>query len=79
MVEEYLERTKRIWFLRAKTLVSRTCLIYLSLDIFESGPCISEKYFTARLQKTDLLEYGAPNWSMHLSGEKEAAFGNLSF
>ncbi|CZR59486.1 uncharacterized protein PAC_09378 [Phialocephala subalpina] len=51
--------------------IARTCLTYLSYDVFSEGPCTHDIHFSARLGKYPLLEYAAHHWGDHARGEPE--------
>ncbi|KAB5570506.1 ankyrin repeat-containing domain protein [Coniochaeta sp. 2T2.1] len=63
--QEYLNRTKGRWFPRAATLISSTCVTYLSYDVFASGICTSMDEYVERLSLYPLYSYAACNWGYH--------------
>ncbi|KAI9803499.1 MAG: hypothetical protein M1825_001842 [Sarcosagium campestre] len=63
--QEYLERTQKCWFPEAETDIANTCVTYLSFDTFESGLCLTDEEFEARLRKNALYDYAARNWGHH--------------
>ncbi|KAF3185787.1 hypothetical protein TWF788_003836 [Orbilia oligospora] len=45
--------------------ITETCITYLSFDAFQTGYCISDSEFTARLKLYPLYGYAAQNWGNH--------------
>jgi ankyrin repeat protein len=43
-----------------------SCLTYLQLDDFDSGPCVSEHELENRLARFPLLDYAATSWFLHV-------------
>lgn len=60
--QDYFERTQRFWFPNAELDILKTCMTYLSFEIFESGFCTYGSEFEARLQSNPLYEFAAQNW-----------------
>ncbi|KAF8532214.1 hypothetical protein BDD12DRAFT_920271, partial [Trichophaea hybrida] len=75
-VQEYLlrkENTMHQDLLPEKTIHSNadfelatSCIAYLSLDVFDEGPCVTEVSFVRRLEKHPLLDYASRNLHSHL-------------
>ena len=63
--QEYFERIRLSWAPDAQTEITRTCLTYLSFNAFQSGPCMNDQDFEARLQQNVLLDYAARYWGCH--------------
>ncbi|EAW17806.1 uncharacterized protein NFIA_077420 [Aspergillus fischeri NRRL 181] len=63
--QEYFERTSSTWFPNAHADITKTCVTYLSFDIFGTGPSPSETDFKARVQSNILYPYAAQNWGDH--------------
>jgi hypothetical protein len=63
--QEYFERTWNSWFPNAQTDITKTCITYLLFDAFETGFCLTDKEFEARLQSNVLCDYAARNWGYH--------------
>ncbi|KAN0102723.1 hypothetical protein V8E51_011036 [Hyaloscypha variabilis] len=63
--QEYLERTRRHWFLDAESEITTVCVTYLSFAIFRSGICPTDKDFKQRLQSNKLYDYASNNWGHH--------------
>ena len=64
-VEEYFKREKQAWFPNADSQIAETCLIYLSFDIFKTGPCSSPDEVRTRLRQNCFLKYASQNWGHH--------------
>ena len=52
--------------------IANTCLDYLSLEEFTSGPCESEALLETRLANFPFLAYAAPNWGEHVCSNQES-------
>jgi len=63
--QEYFERTQKRWFPDAETDITKTCVTYLSFNVFGTGTCVTDKEFEARLQENVLYDYAARNWGYH--------------
>ena len=55
----------------ADTHISKTCLAYLSFDVFGGGLCTSNAELKAHLQLYPFLNYAALHWAYHLRGNPE--------
>lgn len=64
-VEEYFRETKTKWFPDADNQIAKTCLTYLSFDVFESGRCLSDQALEARVRENCFLSYAASHWGHH--------------
>ncbi|KAF2179509.1 hypothetical protein K469DRAFT_300743 [Zopfia rhizophila CBS 207.26] len=69
--QEYFERTWTSWFPDAQDDITITCVTYLSFDTFESGFCLTDEEFEARLRSNALYDYAARNWGYHAHATKE--------
>ncbi|KAF3291535.1 hypothetical protein TWF970_000749 [Orbilia oligospora] len=63
--QEYLEREKELWFLHPHSSIAKVCTIYLSYDVFKSGPCKSEEGLEERLGLNPLYRYATDNLGYH--------------
>jgi ankyrin repeat protein len=63
--QEYFERTQEKWFPNADVSVAKTCITYLSFDVFETGFCPTDEDFEKRLLLNPLFDYAARNWGHH--------------
>ncbi|KAJ4859190.1 ankyrin repeats (3 copies) domain-containing protein [Trichoderma breve] len=68
---EYLEQTRNSWFPGAEESILRSCLTYLSFEIFKSGHCRSDEGFEHRIGSFPLFHYAANHWECHLSHNTE--------
>lgn len=64
--QEYLQRTCDTWFPNANHEIARTCLTYLSFDVFKAGSCSTDQEFETRLYQYPLYNYAAENWGLHI-------------
>jgi hypothetical protein len=64
-VQEYFRRQRMKLFPLGEQSITKTCLIYLSFDVFSQGYCASDKDFEARLQHYPFLNYAARYWGYH--------------
>lgn len=60
--QEYFARTQTRWFPNAQTVVGTALITYLSFHAFETGFCLTDKEFKARLRLNLLYDYAARNW-----------------
>ncbi|OJJ79091.1 uncharacterized protein ASPGLDRAFT_30117 [Aspergillus glaucus CBS 516.65] len=66
MTQDYFEARKKYWFPDAESNFTIICVTYLSFNYtFESGPCLTDEEFEARLQQNPLYNYAAQNWGYH--------------
>ncbi|KAH8692876.1 ankyrin repeat-containing domain protein [Talaromyces proteolyticus] len=61
----YLLRTANVWFPNAQAYISRTCITYLSFEVFGAGPSLSEESLKDRLSSNTLYDYTTRNWGHH--------------
>ncbi|KAK4164121.1 ubiquitin-conjugating enzyme E2 4 [Cladorrhinum sp. PSN259] len=64
--QEYFLRTQEHWFPSANERLATVCLTYLSLGVFSTGFCESNKDFEHRVQTYPLYTYASVNWSRHV-------------
>ncbi|KAL6799179.1 ankyrin repeat-containing domain protein [Trichoderma sp. SZMC 28013] len=65
-VQEYFEQTWGTWFPNAQTDIAKTCITYLSFDIFKAGASLTDEVFEAKIQLNILYDYAACNWGHHV-------------
>ena len=65
-LQEYLENNRGTLVPDSEVEMARTCLTYLSFDVFGSGPCIDGEALDQRLQAYQFLEYASHNWGHHV-------------
>ncbi|KAJ5383019.1 hypothetical protein N7517_000930 [Penicillium concentricum] len=63
--KEYFERRLDQWFPDIHRLITSACLAYMSLDVFNQGPCETEEDMDDRLSKYPFYKYSAQNWGHH--------------
>ena len=63
--QEYFERTRNHWFPDAEADITKSCVSYLSLDIFGSRSCQIYSDLHDLLASNKLLSYAACNWGHH--------------
>ncbi|OJJ40823.1 hypothetical protein ASPWEDRAFT_235243 [Aspergillus wentii DTO 134E9] len=68
-VKEYFERTAQ--FPDAEDTISKTCIRYLSFQIFDTGFCSTDDEFEIRLRNNSLYAYSAQYWGYHKSTSHE--------
>jgi hypothetical protein len=73
--QEFFERTLKDWFPDAHSDITKTCITYLSFDIFETGYSLTKDALMERLKLNILYDYAARNWGYHagqssIEGEK---------
>lgn len=64
-LQEYLENNSGKLVPDPEVEMARTCLTYLSFDVFGNGPCIDEEALDQRLQVYQFLDYASHNWGHH--------------
>lgn len=69
-VREYL-MSKHISELLTEIDLAKTCLIYLSFDVFEEGACADMKSYTDRLRHHPFSTYAADYWGSYMRGDGE--------
>ena len=65
-MQEYFESTLQTWAPDAQAAISRTCLTYLSFDVFRAGPCSTGEDVAERCQRNVLFDYAARYWGTHV-------------
>ncbi|OAR03155.1 hypothetical protein LLEC1_07140 [Akanthomyces lecanii] len=63
--QEYLKRTRERWFQDPESVITTTCVTYLSFINFASGFCKTDRKFEERLQSNPFYDYAARNWGHH--------------
>lgn len=69
--QEYFERRAAQHFPSARKEILHSCLNYLLLNEFNSGPCSTDQRTETRLEKWPFLQYAAKFWGYHARGELE--------
>ncbi|KLJ13510.1 hypothetical protein EMPG_11549 [Blastomyces silverae] len=65
--QEYLERTQMNSLPNAHTDITKTCVTYLSFEVFETGYSLSKDALIKRFKSNILFQYAAQNWGYHSS------------
>jgi ankyrin repeat protein len=63
--QEYFERIRSAWNPDGERHMAKICLTYLSLSVFKSGSCPTDKEFEERLSQNEFLEYAAKHYGEH--------------
>ncbi len=69
--QDYFDRNRKTQFPDGQTNITKTCLTYLSFEVFQSGYCNDDEQMEARLQNNPLFQYAAQNWGKHARGGAE--------
>lgn len=66
-INDYLEQieVRTRLFPTAQTDISAVCVTYLSFDAFDTGFCLTDEDFEARLLEYTFYDYAARNWGHH--------------
>ncbi|KKO99476.1 hypothetical protein THAR02_08415 [Trichoderma harzianum] len=65
-VQEYFERTCDRWFPTAQADIAKTCITYLSFNIFKAGANPTDEVSEAESHSDILYDYAACNWGHHV-------------
>ncbi|RMZ72366.1 ankyrin repeat [Pyrenophora seminiperda CCB06] len=65
-LQEYLAKNSSRLLHQPEAEIAKTCLTYLTMDVFESGPCLEGEALEQRLQEYLFLDYASQNWGYHL-------------
>ncbi|CAE7007412.1 hypothetical protein PTNB73_00048 [Pyrenophora teres f. teres] len=65
-LQEYLAKHPSKLGHQPEAEVSKTCLTYLSMNVFDLGPCVEGKALEQRLQDYLSLDYASRFWGYHL-------------
>ncbi|KAM3066169.1 hypothetical protein ACMFMF_010485 [Clarireedia jacksonii] len=63
--QEYFQKNHAQWFPDAVIDITKSCVTYLSLDVFGSGPCSVSDELNERLKSNPLYDYASRNWGHH--------------
>ena len=61
----FFEQFRLSWIPNSQTDISKTCLTYLSFDVFSVGFCSSDKQLEALLHENIFLDYASRFWGFH--------------
>jgi len=51
--------------------LAKTCLNYLTFDVFEDGPCLDKQSFDRRMQSHQFMDYAVKFWGSYVRGKGE--------
>lgn len=74
--KEYLNRVRDQRFLNAQVEIMQCCLAYLSLDPFESKPCLETK-LSDRILESPFAVYTAEFWARHVKRKEKKHIGHI--
>ena len=63
--QEYMQRKQKHLLADAESTITKSCVTYLSFNVFDSGFCLTDASFEARLQENPLYDYAARSWGHH--------------
>lgn len=63
--KEYFDRKLNLWFPDIHRVITSACLAYISLDVFNQGPCETREGLDDRLSEYPFYKYSAQNWGHH--------------
>jgi ankyrin repeat protein/nucleoside phosphorylase len=63
--QEYFVQTKQEWVSNAHAEIARSCITFLSFDVFETGYRLTENDLSTRLETTVLYGYAVETWGYH--------------
>jgi ankyrin repeat domain-containing protein 50 len=69
-LHEYLSKHQDR-FLEPENHLAKTCLTYLSFDIFGTGPCEAEQELDKRMRQYALLSYASHHWGDHFTAGQD--------
>jgi hypothetical protein len=65
-LQEHLEKNREKLLTDPELEIISACLIYLSFDVFGSGPCADGEALDHRLQEYQFIDYVSHNWGYHV-------------
>ncbi|PLN76154.1 ankyrin [Aspergillus taichungensis] len=77
--KEYLERKLLQWFPDVHRIIALTCLTYVSLNVFDHGPCDNQEALDGRLTSYPFYKYSAQNWGHHFQEQDGAESMAMEF
>ena len=66
-LQEYLEKNHGRLLSDPECMMARTCLTYMSFDVFDTGPCSDGEALDQRLREYEFLDYACHNWGHHVA------------
>jgi hypothetical protein len=70
--QDYFDCNRQTQFPDGQINITKSCLTYLSFEVFRSGYCNDDKQMEVQLQKNPLFQYAAQNWGNHARGGAES-------
>lgn len=67
--KEYFDRNLNNWFPDIHRVTTNACLAYISLDVFDQGPCRTKEGLDDLLKKYPFYKYAAQNWGHHYKAD----------
>ncbi|KAJ6438029.1 putative AC9 transposase [Purpureocillium lavendulum] len=77
--QEYLMRAHKQWFPEAESVITATCVTYLSFTVFKGGYCSTNTEFETRLRSNPFYDYASRNWGHHALMDVEPSQAVISF
>lgn len=71
-VQEYFRSRAKELFPNAEVVIPQSCLKYLLLEDFQTGPCLSDNDFNIRIERLPLLPYSSLFWADYVRRRTEA-------
>ncbi|KAF5003959.1 hypothetical protein FDECE_9548 [Fusarium decemcellulare] len=78
--QEYFNRTQEEWFPGVHLKITKTCIGYVSSDVFANGWCDTKDDFRDRLRSYPFYSYAAGRWGQHarsISSQVQASILDL--
>ncbi|KAK2872054.1 hypothetical protein FQN49_002587, partial [Arthroderma sp. PD_2] len=69
-VKEYMHAGVKKFPFAIDEELAKTCLSYISRDVFASGPCEDDETFASRMHNNPFYSYATQYWGGHVRGEK---------
>ncbi|KAL6819261.1 hypothetical protein V8C40DRAFT_281571 [Trichoderma camerunense] len=76
--QEYLKQTQRDWFPDVETMMSRTCITYISFDVF-GGSFRSSDWFNYGREQYPFYKYAVNNWTRSTPEDTEPSPKLMNF
>jgi ankyrin repeat protein len=70
-LQEYFETFPEQLFEDPDSKIAKACLVYLSFDVFGSGPCVDGEALQERLEHHVFLPYAAHYWGHHVRNSRD--------
>ncbi|CAG8063528.1 unnamed protein product [Penicillium nalgiovense] len=70
-LQEYFETFPERLFEDSDSKIAKACLVYLSFDVFGSGPCVDGEALQERLEHHVFFPYAAHYWGHHVRNSRD--------